>query len=37
LHEAESQAENDPTRYDLADVTQDLRQKLTDKVARKNA
>ena len=34
LHEAEAQAESDPTRYDFADVSRELRKKLTDKVGR---
>lgn len=37
LHEAEAQVESDPTRYDFADVSRELRKKLTDKVSRKNA
>lgn len=37
LYEAEKQAESDPTRYDSAAVTRDLRRKLTDKVGHPNA
>ena len=37
LHEAEAQAESDPTRYDFADVSRELRKKPTDKADRKNA
>ncbi|MET1249077.1 type II toxin-antitoxin system Phd/YefM family antitoxin [Sporolactobacillus sp. STCC-11] len=37
LCEAEAQAESDPTRYDLADVTRNLRKKLLDRVGPENA
>ncbi|GGL56418.1 hypothetical protein [Sporolactobacillus putidus] len=36
LHEADQQASQDSARYDFSDVFQKKRQKLTDKVGRKN-